>query len=191
MPFDSASINQIVREAGISRGSFYMYFDGKEDLLIYLLRDFMDSILQMAHETLRTTRGDLFALPLALYDYVLDHCKDEHSARFLRNVYTFIHTKSSASSPETIIQRLAPHYSPKKLYHIIDQSRLNAETEYDLQDILCILLSVTLNSLALVLLGPQQRDDARAHLANKIKLLRQGLERKLPAHLPEGDSCYA
>lgn len=31
-PYNEASINRIVREAGIPRGSFYMYFRDKEDL---------------------------------------------------------------------------------------------------------------------------------------------------------------
>ena len=31
-PFNEASINQIIKEAGIPRGSFYMYFQDKEDL---------------------------------------------------------------------------------------------------------------------------------------------------------------
>lgn len=36
--FSEASINQIVKNADISRGSFYQYFDGKEDLYIYMLK---------------------------------------------------------------------------------------------------------------------------------------------------------
>ena len=35
--FADASINQIVRRAGIPRGSFYQYFENKEDLFRYLL----------------------------------------------------------------------------------------------------------------------------------------------------------
>lgn len=35
--FREASINQIIKTAGISRGSFYQYFSDKEDLYIYLL----------------------------------------------------------------------------------------------------------------------------------------------------------
>ncbi len=37
VPFSQASINQIVKTAGISRGSFYQYFKDKEDLFRYLL----------------------------------------------------------------------------------------------------------------------------------------------------------
>lgn len=35
--FSQASINQIVRNAGISKGSFYQYFKDKEDLYLYVL----------------------------------------------------------------------------------------------------------------------------------------------------------
>ena len=36
-PFNEASINQIIKEAGIPRGSFYMYFKNKEDIFLCLL----------------------------------------------------------------------------------------------------------------------------------------------------------
>lgn len=36
--FDLASINRIVAKAGIAKGSFYQYFDDKEDLFQYLLQ---------------------------------------------------------------------------------------------------------------------------------------------------------
>lgn len=35
--FSQASINQIVRNAGISKGSFYQYFKDKEDLYLYVV----------------------------------------------------------------------------------------------------------------------------------------------------------
>lgn len=36
-PFDQASINRIVSSSGISKGSFYQYFEDKKDLYKYLL----------------------------------------------------------------------------------------------------------------------------------------------------------
>ena len=38
--YDDASINQMIQESDISRGSFYMYFHDKEDLYFYLLGKF-------------------------------------------------------------------------------------------------------------------------------------------------------
>ncbi|MGI6143010.1 MAG: TetR/AcrR family transcriptional regulator [bacterium] len=37
--FSDASINQIVKNAGISRGSFYQYFTNKEDLYLYMINE--------------------------------------------------------------------------------------------------------------------------------------------------------
>lgn len=36
--FSEASINQILRNAGIPKGSFYQYFESKEDLYLYMYR---------------------------------------------------------------------------------------------------------------------------------------------------------
>jgi AcrR family transcriptional regulator len=35
--FSEASINRIIKDAGIPRGSFYQYFEGKEDVFVYVL----------------------------------------------------------------------------------------------------------------------------------------------------------
>ena len=43
VPYSSASINQIIKEADISRGSFYTYFEDKDDLMRYMLRGFRDN----------------------------------------------------------------------------------------------------------------------------------------------------
>ena len=40
VPYADISINQIIKAADISRGSFYTYFEDKDDLIRYLLQDF-------------------------------------------------------------------------------------------------------------------------------------------------------
>jgi AcrR family transcriptional regulator len=37
--FSEASINQIVKTAGIPRGSFYQYFNYKEDIFLYMYEE--------------------------------------------------------------------------------------------------------------------------------------------------------
>ena len=39
VPYPEVSINQIIMNAGIPRGSFYMYFESKEDLFEYLMEE--------------------------------------------------------------------------------------------------------------------------------------------------------
>lgn len=61
--FSEASINRIVKAAQIPRGSFYQYFDGKEDLFSYLIARIFTEIEQMM-QTRGRERQDTDALSL-------------------------------------------------------------------------------------------------------------------------------
>ena len=43
VPFSETSIKNIVEEAGIARGSFYQYLDTKEDLLSYIMKEYLEN----------------------------------------------------------------------------------------------------------------------------------------------------
>lgn len=44
VPFEKVSINKIIQNAGISRGSFYTYFEDKRDLVRYIFSDTADKL---------------------------------------------------------------------------------------------------------------------------------------------------
>jgi AcrR family transcriptional regulator len=46
--FADASLNRIIEAAGISKGSMYYYFDGKEDLYAHVIRDQLEQLIQRA-----------------------------------------------------------------------------------------------------------------------------------------------
>ncbi len=62
--FDNASTNAIVKNAGISKGSLFKYFENKEDLYFYLIDTVSERMgAQMAGKT-----GDL---PVDVYDRII------------------------------------------------------------------------------------------------------------------------
>ena len=60
--FNEASINKIIKEAGISRGSFYMYFEDKKDLYFYLLEQYGEILVNNMKKDLIKNKGDLFKM---------------------------------------------------------------------------------------------------------------------------------
>ena len=60
--FNDASINRIIKEAGISRGSFYMYFEDKKDLYFYLLEEYLDVLVNNMKKDLVKNNGDIFKM---------------------------------------------------------------------------------------------------------------------------------
>lgn len=75
-PYNEASINRIVREAGIPRGSFYMYFRDKEELFQYLVRESTEPLLLAFRELLTRSGGDLFDAIPGLCEYLQSHKAD-------------------------------------------------------------------------------------------------------------------
>lgn len=67
-PYAQASVNRIVAQAGISKGSFYQYFASKEDLFRYLLtRMGEEKMAYLAPVFRQAGQLDFFALLRALY----------------------------------------------------------------------------------------------------------------------------
>ena len=56
VPYESASVNRIIRSAGIPRGSFYMYFTDKEELFGHLM-DSYGALLERRMGELLEQRG--------------------------------------------------------------------------------------------------------------------------------------
>lgn len=60
VPFEKVSINRIIKHAGISRGSFYTYFEDKHDLLAYIFEDAGDNFQCAWESNARKNHGDLW-----------------------------------------------------------------------------------------------------------------------------------
>lgn len=58
--YDEISINRIIQDAGIPRGSFYQYFDDKQDLQLFLLEDFREQLKEKVRPYLDGDKGDMF-----------------------------------------------------------------------------------------------------------------------------------
>lgn len=75
--FDKVSINRIIQNAKISRGSFYQYFTDKADLLHFLLGQIREEIEQALKEREKRQDEDLFSAVLRGYDWVIARREDK------------------------------------------------------------------------------------------------------------------
>lgn len=66
--FAEASTNQIVRRAGVPRGSFYQYFRDKEDLFAYLMTQARDHFIEVYAGIMERNGGDFFKTQLECFD---------------------------------------------------------------------------------------------------------------------------
>ncbi len=62
------TINSVIEKAGISRGSFYQYFDDKLDLVELVTDDMIAKIISFIQDELMLNGGDIFGLPARIFD---------------------------------------------------------------------------------------------------------------------------
>lgn len=69
VPPDEASINKIIQSADISRGSFYTYFEDKDDLLEWVMGDLIEDYRNFYITGLKANGGNIWEV----FDQLLDH----------------------------------------------------------------------------------------------------------------------
>jgi AcrR family transcriptional regulator len=81
----ATQVSQIVREAGVSRGTFYKHFDSKRQLVAAAARELLDRMLpRLPRAPALGTRADLEAALAAVHRHVLSAAaKERATARLL------------------------------------------------------------------------------------------------------------
>ena len=125
--FNDVSINRIITAAHIPRGSFYQYFEDKEDLIRYQLEDLRQYFISLLRNILVEARGDLFALPLAAYDRFISQQghTDPMLALFIRliTLNKGLDLQSFIGSPHFFIGE-PQRFLPEPLWEVVDPSLL-------------------------------------------------------------------
>lgn len=90
VPFDKVSINKIVREAEISRGSFYTYFEDKWDLLGSIFEDSERQIVRFAMDSLQAAEGDVWTMAEQVLERIFYLCSEKSNVDFAKNIMSHI-----------------------------------------------------------------------------------------------------
>jgi len=95
VPAAKVSINSIIREAGISRGSFYTYFRDKEDLLGCILEGAIGGFFEEYIRLLDQCGGDLFLTMEPLYLWLVERMREDSGSQFIKNIFSDQETVSA------------------------------------------------------------------------------------------------
>ncbi|WP_102345068.1 TetR/AcrR family transcriptional regulator [Bacillus sp. Marseille-P3661] len=143
VPLFEASIANIVKTAGIPRGSFYQYFEDKEDAFFFLLKDYVAEQNNQFISILESHNGDLFN---ALVEFYLLIIKKECHLNFLRNAFLNM-THKVENTFSGIFSEQAYSKSFNEMVGMLDRSKLNFTNHTELFHIMQIITAVTFRNL--------------------------------------------
>lgn len=171
--FEDASINQIIKEAKISRGSFYMYFDSKEELYFYILEDKRKWIENIFLEELKKQKGDLVETFITLYEkFIMKKKGDAFFCNVIRN--------TSFKHPKFLKPKFLEDNSGmlKTLYEEIDVSLFYDMNQESLKEIFRILQMETMYSLMLYFTENMEETTAIESHKMRMNLLKNGIYKR-------------
>ena len=168
-----ASINRIVRDARIPRGSFYQYFGGKEDLFLLLLDTMYDAALDLAAGALDEAKGDLFdAVPL-----VFERLFSDGSRRELVRGMELLRRNDTMDMAQLLMDRARPGPQLESLLRRADVSNFRRLDEAFVRDVVTLLIYNLMFAMREALCGGDLAAEAEA-LRARVDIVRQGSIKK-------------
>lgn len=173
-PLFEASISNIIKDAGIPRGSFYQYFEDKEDVYFYLLGEYSKRNNEKFIAILKEQDGDLIDTFTKFYEVLLKSFQNIEYRNFFRNAFMNMNYKVE----NTLSQNLNEANFNKRFLEIlsfIDTKKLNITDEQEVFHVTKILTAVTFQNLIQVFAKKLSIDESIRNYTLELNLLKKGI----------------
>lgn len=175
--YDDISINRIVKNASISRGSFYQYFDDKSDLLKVILEGFSDELTENYKSYLIETGGEIFEACEKIFDFIIASSKSKNYSTAFKVVFSF--TKTAEDLLKCDNEKQCKHKQ------LIDETKLNINydlllttDEKSIEFIYAILSSLLTRAWFEVFVIAREYEEVKFELLKFFELLKNGFYRR-------------
>lgn len=174
VPIEQVSIKNIVEDAEIARGSFYQYFESKEDLLAYILKENADEIDTKIKNKIYETKGNIFDAYIELYDLMVKKIVENTEQEFFKQI--FINLRLSDESLFTLIKSVKPQ-NIIKYFEMFDKTSLKINEKNDFI-LICDMLNVITRRAIVKNFKGNSQEECRQNFLKQIDYLKYGIIKK-------------
>ena len=171
--YEDFSIGNVVKESGISRGSFYQYFHSKDDIYRYLLEEYRIDIQQYARKSISDNGGDFFDMVESTFRFTARMLCYRDSKSFRYHLF--------CNKPMLKLITLQGDYmgEDEKLFDFqnikgeINFDLLKLHNENDLEKLFNICIITALRDLAGIFIADDKEEHVIENFMPKLELLRR------------------
>ena len=138
---NEASVANVIKEAGIPRGSFYQYFTDLEDIFYYILEEHSKDIKKRLSLNLVKYQGDLIKTFADLYQYIVEKVNSEKNEFYFKNIFMNMDYKLEKKFLPNLEDNL------NEIINSIDIKPLNIDSRLQLIYIIEIIEAVMMHNL--------------------------------------------
>ena len=171
VPFPDASINKIVLRARVPRGSFYQYFESKDDLFSYLQQTVLEYLIGEYCKFMREANGNLFKTQLICFDRVatLGRAADPLFDRCLQVLRLNPGLLPQVAMEGKLMCRMLEH-----VRELIDASALRSQDHTFVAHTFGLTLVSLAIAVAACLEEPNDTESIRQGLLTQLDIIKQG-----------------
>lgn len=170
--FEQASVSNIIAEAGIPRGSFYQYFEDKEDAIKYVIQKFIHIEHKKMNQLLIDSNKDIFEAIYKYYNYMIESTENDN-LRLIRNIFQELR-KNNIS----IFEVKEEMKNKEDIHKLINMDNLNLEKEDDIKYFFKILTTITRTVASEVINKKISKEDGEKAIKKQLEILKKGMEKK-------------
>lgn len=141
--YQDVSLNQIIKNSNISRGSFYMYFTDKEDLYFYLLDEYKINLEMITLKALNDNNGEIFSAFESLFAILSKNIIKNNNSDFIKKVFLnmnyLIANELLRKKPDKMLKEY--------LYEYINKDYLIIKNKCDILNLLHIIIMLFMDNL--------------------------------------------
>ncbi|MDF2612890.1 MAG: transcriptional regulator, TetR family [Clostridia bacterium] len=174
VPLEQASIANIIKIAGIPRGSFYQYFYNKEDLFIFMIQNIGNKVIGNMITYLKENGGDVIEAFIQLFYNAISFIHKDENGNFFKNVFMSMNDQMKESihaSFETI------HYPMGfcEFIKLIDCSKLTLTSEKEILYVLRMIKGILFQNVAHYFTGKMTEEETIETFLFQMKIIRQSI----------------
>ena len=173
VPLEQASIKNIVENAEIARGSFYQYFEDKQDLFDYLMTLKIGNMQKNLLDMIERENGNIINIFINVYDHLIQVGKLRKNNKFFRQIFENVKTSDNLMF---IKKDVTKNKIEEILYELYSKNKdiLNIKNEEEFKLVIEMLFAITRRRIV-VSLKYKDLNEARNDYLKEIEFLKSGI----------------
>ena len=176
VPFPEISINRIIKNAEIPRGSFYQYFLNKDDAFEYFVDESVKRIKEKVIARISSVHGDIFELCENVFDEIISAGTDTKWLNIINHVVPYM----NMNKLEPISEYIEHMNKEKRLeaYCSLGIGNLQIKDENELMDIIGVIESIFQSLLPQVFFEAENREKIREKFIRRLNIVKRAVIRE-------------
>lgn len=176
VPLYEASISNIVKTANIPRGSFYQYFEDKDDVYFYLLNKQIRKKRNQFLSCLAEYDGNLFDATTHIFELSIDDHPEREELHFLKNTFLNM-THEIEKNFSRIFNVNSSEDQFKDISSLINKDILNVNNNEELHHLMQMISMVIFHNLIEKYAHNLTFEQAMNNFSTQMDLLKHGISK--------------